>query len=161
MTNAFETSRHVARSPIAYSDDALIADINRVEAAWARYRADRRRAAIYRFLASVFEVIQIWQADNKAEIRALRALIRVGADRPNVIEPFSALIAVAAHPTKIDDRTLSKWSRVLRHAASEKLSSMSLAAFIKRNGGINQCAALFTRQAKRIQKRKGRFRRDS
>jgi hypothetical protein len=46
---------------------------------------------------------------------------------------------------KVDKRTRSKWSRALRYAAECKTHSEPLAAFIRRKGGINKCAARFTR----------------
>ena len=39
----------------------------------------------------------------------------------------------------------SKWSRALRYAAEYKTTAEPLAAFIQRKGGINKCAARFTR----------------
>ena len=40
----------------------------------------------------------------------------------------------------------SKWSRVLRHAAEFKSPDERLGDFIKRKGGINECAARFGRR---------------
>ena len=62
-----------------------------------------------------------------------------------VQEPFAAVIFCTADPNKVDFRTRSKWSRVLRYAAEFKGLEESLADFIKRKGGINKCAARFTR----------------
>jgi hypothetical protein len=39
----------------------------------------------------------------------------------------------------------TKWSRVLRCAAEYKTNAEPLAAFVQRKGGINECAARFTR----------------
>jgi hypothetical protein len=50
-----------------------------------------------------------------------------------------------ADAAKADKRTRSKWSRVMRYAAVYKPDSEPLDAFIKRKGGINACAARFTR----------------
>jgi hypothetical protein len=41
---------------------------------------------------------------------------------------------------KVDKRTRSKWSRVLRYALEYKCHSEPLDQFIKRKGGINKCA---------------------
>jgi hypothetical protein len=62
---------------------------------------------------------------------------RCGSDHD---EPFAAIIRCTSDPGKVDKRTRSKWSRVLRYAAHEPL-----AAFIQRKGGINECAERFTR----------------
>ena len=61
-------------------------------------------------------------------------------------DPFAAVILCTADPEKADFRTRSKWSRVLRYAAEFKDHSESLGDFIKRKGGINKCAARFTRR---------------
>jgi hypothetical protein len=52
--------------------------------------------------------------------------------------PFAAVILCTSDP---DDRTRSKWARVLRYAAEFKALDEPLADFIRRKGGINKCAA--------------------
>ena len=60
-------------------------------------------------------------------------------------EPFAAVIRCTAEPAKVDKRTRSKWSRVLRYALRYKSHSEPLDQFIKRKGRINGCADRFTR----------------
>jgi hypothetical protein len=55
-------------------------------------------------------------------------------------------------PGKVDKRTRSKWSRVLRYSVECKSQSESLAAFIRRKGGINKCAGRF-RAARSLRRR--------
>jgi hypothetical protein len=55
------------------------------------------------------------------------------------------VILCTADRDKVDKRTRSKWSRALRYAAEYKTTAEPLAAFIQRKGGINKCAARFTR----------------
>jgi hypothetical protein len=50
-----------------------------------------------------------------------------------------------ADQAKADKRTRSKWSRVMRYAAIYKPDAEPLGQFIRRKGGINECAARFTR----------------
>jgi hypothetical protein len=64
-------------------------------------------------------------------------------------DPFATTIRRTADPAKADKRTRSKWSRVMRYAAAYKLDSEPLDLFIKRKGGINACAARFTRGCQR------------
>ena len=52
-------------------------------------------------------------------------------------EPFAAVILCTADRDKVDERTRSKWSRVLRFAADFKDLDERLRDFIKRKGGIN------------------------
>ena len=47
------------------------------------------------------------------------------------------MILCTADRDKVDDRTRSKWSRVLRYAAEFKGLDEPLHDFIKRKGGIN------------------------
>ena len=54
------------------------------------------------------------------------------------------VILCTADRQKVDKRTRSKWSRVLRYAAEYKTNAEPLAAFVQRKGGINKCAARFT-----------------
>ncbi len=60
-------------------------------------------------------------------------------------DPFAAVIRCTADPAKADKRTRSKWSRVMRYAAAYKPDSEPLDQFIRRKGGINECAARFSR----------------
>ena len=58
-------------------------------------------------------------------------------------EPCAAVIRCTADPKKVDKRTRSKWSRVLRYAISRKPDDEPLDRFVKRKGGINRCAERF------------------
>jgi hypothetical protein len=60
-------------------------------------------------------------------------------------EPFAAIILCTADHDKVDYRTRSKWSRVLRYAVEFKYTHEPLRDFIKRKGGLNECAARFAR----------------
>jgi hypothetical protein len=60
-------------------------------------------------------------------------------------DSFAAIIRCTADAAKADNRTRSKWSRVMRYAAEHKLNSEPLDRFIKRKGGINKCVARYAR----------------
>ena len=60
-------------------------------------------------------------------------------------DTFAAIIRCTADPGKADKRTRSKWSRMMRYAAAYKPVSEPLQQFIRRKGGINACAARFSR----------------
>jgi hypothetical protein len=74
--------------------------------------------------------------------RALRLQRLKASDRE---DPFAAIIRCTADPAKADKRTRSKWSRVMRYAAAHKLDGEPLDQFVRRKGGINACAARFSR----------------
>ena len=103
------------------------------------------REAIYRELTAVFDLVAWWAAENCAVERAQKALRLNNIRASDHDEPFAAIIRCTADPAKVDKRTRSKWSRLLRYAAAYKSHSEPLDQFIKRKGGINKCAARFTR----------------
>jgi hypothetical protein len=78
--------------------------------------------------------------------RALRLQRLEVSDRE---DPFAAVIRCTADPAKADKRTRSKWSRVMRYAVAYKADSERLEQFIRRKGGINGCAARFSRSFER------------
>jgi hypothetical protein len=130
---------------IPYTDQALKQDLLRIRNAWDDSQARRERDAIYIYLTAVFELVAWWMAENCALERAQRALRLRRIIPTDHDEPFAAIIRCTADPSKVDKRTRSKWSRALRWALEQKISSEPLVRFIKRKGGINQCAAKFAR----------------
>jgi hypothetical protein len=116
-----------------------------VRNAWDECQAHWERDAIYSYLTAVFDLVAWWAAESCALARARKALQLQHLDLPSTDEPFAAVIRCTSDPGKVDKRTRSKWSRVLRYAIEYKPSCEPLAAFIQRKGGINRCAARFTR----------------
>ena len=134
-----------AKEPIPYSREALRQDLTRVRIAWDECQSSRDRNAIYGYLSAVFDLVTWWAAEDRAVSRARWALRLCRLDLPTSDEPFAAIILCTADRQKVDKRTRSKWSRVLRYAAEYKTNAEPLAAFVQRKGGINKCAARFTR----------------
>jgi hypothetical protein len=134
-----------ARNGIPYTDQALRQDLLRLQNAWDESQSSRERDGIYTYLTAVFELVAWWSAENRALERAERALRLRHITPFDQEEPFAAIIRCTADPTKVDKRTRSKWSRALRYALAYKLTSEPLDQFIKRKGGINECAAKFAR----------------
>jgi hypothetical protein len=132
---------------IAFSTDALKANLSRLEDEWETYQATRDRDGIYQYLAAVFELVRWWKHEHKAVEYARRALfVQRRQLVPKIAEPFAAVIFCTADPEKVDYRMRSKWSRVLRYAAELKDLDEPLRGFIKRKGGINKCAARFAKR---------------
>jgi hypothetical protein len=132
---------------IAFSTDALKANLSRLEDEWETYQATRDRDGIYQYLAAVFELVMWWKHEQKAIEYARRALsVQRHQLVPEIAEPFAAVIFCTADPEKVDYRMRSKWSRVLRYAALYKDLDEPLRDFIKRKGGINKCATRYTRR---------------
>ena len=118
----------------------------RLQNEWATVQASRERGAIYGYLTAVFELVMWWDHEGKAVNRARRALHLLGYSWVREPEPFAALILCTADRDQVDDRTRSKWSRALRYAAKHKDLDEPLRDFVKREGGINKCAARFARR---------------
>jgi hypothetical protein len=136
--------RKPVQDDVPYSTQALRQDLLRVRNAWDECQENRERDAIYIYLTAGFDLVAWWVADNCAVERAQKAL-RLHNLRPSEHkEPFAAIIRCTADPGKVDKRTRSKWSRVLRYALQYKDHSEPLVQFIKREGGINECASRFT-----------------
>jgi hypothetical protein len=133
------------RDEVPYTTQALRQDLLRVRIAWEECQARRDRNAIYGYLSAVFDLVMWWKAEDRAIGRARWALRLQGAEAPTTDEPFAMVIFCTADRQKVDKRTRSKWSRVLRYSAEYKLHGESLAAFVRRKGGINKCAARFAR----------------
>lgn len=108
--------------------------------------SSRDRGAIYQYLTAVFELV-MWCAREGHDVEyAGRALRLRGYSSVKEPEPFAAVIRCTADRDKVEDRTRSKWSRVLRYAAEYKDLDEPVADFIKRKGGINKCATRFARR---------------
>src|SRR5947208_9512563 len=133
------------RDEVPYTAQALRQDLTRVRLAWDECQGKRDRDAIYSYLTAVFDLVAWWAAENCAVQRARRALRLHYLEPSDHDEPFAAIIRCTSDPAKVDKRTRSKWSRVLRYAMEYKINAEPLAAFIQRKGGINKCAARFTR----------------
>jgi hypothetical protein len=137
---------------VPYTTQALRQDLLRVRNAWDECQASRDRNAIYGYLSAVFALVMWWAAEGRAVSRARRALQLQRLDLPTTDEPFAAVIFCTADRQKVDKRTRSKWSRVLRYAMECKTNAEPLAAFVRRKGGINKCAERFTRCAVEVGK---------
>jgi hypothetical protein len=131
---------------IPFSTEALKANLLQLQNEWETVQASRDRNAIYRYLSAVFELVTWWDREDRAVKRAYRALHLRGHQSVRQPEPFAAVIFCTADRDKVDDRTRSKWSRVLRYAAETKDLDEPLRDFIKHKGGINECAERFARR---------------
>jgi hypothetical protein len=137
-----------AQSPkeaVPYSSEALRQDLQRVRNAWDDCQATRARSAIYVYLSAVYGLVAWWAVEGREIDRARRALCLQRLELSDREDPFAAIIRCTADPAKADKRTRIKWSRVMRYAAVYKPDSEPLEQFTRRKGGINECAARFSR----------------
>ena len=112
-----ERRKTSAEYQIPYCKEALRQDLTRVQIAWDECQASRDRNAIYGYLTAVFDLVMWWAAEDRAIGRARWTLRLQGVDLPTNDEPFAAIICCTSDPGRVDKRTRSKWSRVMRYAA--------------------------------------------
>jgi hypothetical protein len=134
------------RHDVPYGTQGLRQDLLRVRNAWEESQASRDRDAIYGYLTAVFNLVAWWTAEHRALERAHKALRLQRMCPFDDEEPFAAVIRCTADPAKVDKRTRSKWSRALRYALACKSATETLDRFMKRKGGINECAGHFTKR---------------
>jgi hypothetical protein len=135
--------------PDRYSTKVVQLELARVKKAWTQYQTTRDRDGVYIYLQAVFDIVSKWkeQGDTVAEFHRAFGLANHNTRIP--AEPFSASIFCTSDREKADERTRCKWSRALRYAASSKRRAEPLKEFIKRLGGINECASRFGARRKR------------
>jgi hypothetical protein len=131
----------VPKQAVPYSAAALRQDLQRVRTAWEDAQSSRDRSAIYGYLTAVYDLVAWWAAEGREIDRARRALRVQRLEVSEREDPFAAIIRSTADPARADKRTRSKWSRVLRYAAAYKRDSEPVERFIRRKGGINECAS--------------------
>jgi hypothetical protein len=134
------------KEAVPYSNEAMRQDLQRVRNAWDDCQASRDRNAIYRYLTAVYGLMVWWTAEGREVNRARRALRLQRLEVTDREDPFASVIRATADPAKADKRTRSKWSRVMRYAAACRRDSEALDQFIWRKGGINACAARYSRR---------------
>jgi hypothetical protein len=105
---------------VPYSAAALREDLHRIRIAWSEFQDVRDRNAVYVYLDAVLQLVLWWNAEGRAGKRARWALQLCGLEVSPIEEPFAAIILCTSHPAKVDKRTRSKWSRVLRYTAAHK-----------------------------------------
>jgi hypothetical protein len=96
-------------------------------------------------LTAVYALVAWWTTEGRDLDRARRALRLRRLEISDRDDPFASIIRCTADPAKADKRTRSKWSRLMRYAAVYKPDSERLEQFVQRKGGINACAARFSR----------------
>ena len=138
------------KEAIPYSSAALRQDLERLRGIWEDCQATRDRNAIYGYLTAVYGLVAVWTAEGREADRARRALRLERLEVSDRVDPFAAVIRCTTDPAKADKRTRSKWSRVLRYAVAYKPDAGPLDQFIQRKGGVNACAARFTRWLGRL-----------
>jgi len=136
MKNA-ETRDHLCGKKLSFS--VLNVELEKLRVVLRQVQCTRHRDAVYEFLEAVYDVVSKFNRAGSGG-RLLRKLHRLDRQLKRIQEPYSAVIHFASDYS-VDSRTRSKWSRLMRFAEQSKKRTEPLEAFIRRSGGINECAA--------------------
>jgi hypothetical protein len=143
MTPAIARKFEAATDRNQYLIQVVRWQLARARKQWRRYQGSRNRNAVYLYLEAVFGLVKSW--NHNADKCATLAPDLQGHPTPRRVEPFDVVIRCTSDPAKVDARTRSKWSRALRYAEGSKKPSVSLGEFIRARGGINSCAAFWSK----------------
>jgi hypothetical protein len=133
------------RKQLPYSGAALHWDLIRLRDAWRESRRNHDRFSIFKYLSAVFDLVMVWEKENRAIDRARRALRLKNRPYGKTIEPFAAVISCTTPRKAVDEKARSKWARTLVYAAKYKSPDESVEDFIRQHGGINRCVAKLSR----------------
>ena len=132
-----ETRDHLSGKKL--SPSVLKLELEKLRVVWRQVQHTRQRDAVYEFLEAAYGVVIRFNRVGGGG-KLLRKLHRLDHRLKRIQEPYSAVIHYATAYT-VDNRTRSKWSRLMRFAERTKKRTKLLEDFIRRNGGINECAA--------------------
>jgi len=118
--------------------------LGKVRAAWEEFQASRARDAVYGYLEKVYAIVEHYAVRRKTNCLLRQAFKVAGLPFDKNADPFAAVIRCTCEG-RVDNKTISKWSRALRYVAYCEVPSASLKAFMKEAGGINASAARFAR----------------
>ena len=143
------TTRIPIAKPNLVTKPGIETELAEVRKAFRIYQSTNNRTSVYIYLSRVFALVTRWQRLGRA-LQNARAALRLRPNPPQMKpEPFAIVTFCTADPKIVDDKTRSKWSRVLRYAARMKPEGQRLIDFIKSNGGINECARKFAQPGRR------------
>jgi hypothetical protein len=121
------------------SPSVLKLELEKLRVVWRQVQHTRQRDAVYEFLEAAYGVVSRFNRAGDGR-KLLRKLHRLDHRLKRIQEPYAAAIHFASDYS-VDNRTRSKWSRLMRFAERTKKRTDLLEDFIRRNGGINACAS--------------------
>jgi hypothetical protein len=111
---------------------------------WRQFQHTRQRDAVYEFLEAAYGVVSKFNRAGDGR-KLLRKLHQFDRRLKRIQEPYAAAIHFSTDYS-VDSRTRSKWSRLMRFAEQSKKRAEPLEDFVRRMGGMNECAALYARR---------------
>lgn len=120
--------------------DPVSAALQRGRKAWKQYRADREydRDAVYLYLEVVFDIVQQWTKKGMADQYSLQALKQHEFRSKIKADPYARVIYCTSEED--DPKKRSKWAKVMQWVATSNKKGETLTEYVKRHGGLNQCA---------------------
>ena len=119
--------------------------LEKIRDAWDDFQASRARDAVYGYLEAVFAIVEHYKVRRRTNKLLRHAFKFANLPFDKNANPFTAVIRCTCDD-EIDSKTISKWARALRYVAHCKRPEMRVEAFMKRVGGVNACADLYSRR---------------
>jgi hypothetical protein len=112
--------------------------------AWDDFQENRGRDAVYGYLRAVFSIVKHYNGRCRTKKLIRRAFKFAGLPVDMNVDPFAVVIRSTCEH-KLDNKTISKWSRALRYVAWVKKPRHQLTTFMKNRGGVNACAERYAK----------------
>jgi hypothetical protein len=112
--------------------------------AWDDFQECRARDAVYGYLRAVFSIVKHYNGRRRTKKLIRRAFKFSGLPIDTNANPFAVIIRCTCEH-KLDNKTISKWSRALQYVARVKKPRHPLTTFMKNRGGVNACADRYAR----------------
>jgi len=112
--------------------------------AWDDFQETRDRDAVYGYLRAVFSIVKHYNGRHRTKKLMRRAYKFAGVTVDTNADPFAVIIRSTCEH-KLDNKTISKWSRALRYVARVKKPRHPLTTFMKNRGGVNACAERYAK----------------
>ena len=138
-----ETRDHLSGKKLSFS--VLNVELEQLRHVWRQVQHTRQRDAVYEFLEAAYGVVSRFNRAGDGR-KLLRKLHRLDHRLKRIQEPYAAAIHFSTDYS-VDNRTRSKWSRLMRFADQTKKRTEPLEDFVRRMGGINECAARCLRRS--------------
>jgi hypothetical protein len=112
--------------------------------AWDDFQENRFRDAVYGYLRAVFSIVKHYRGRRQTKKLMRRAYKFAGLPVDMNADPFAVVIRCTCEH-KLDNKTISKWSRALRYVERVKKPRHQLTTFMKNRGGVNACAERYAK----------------
>jgi hypothetical protein len=123
--------------------------LEKVRRASGEFQANRRRDAVYEYLAAVFGIVTHYKVRRRTNRLLRHAFEFANLPFDKNADPFSAVVRCTCGNT-VDPKTISKWARALRYVRYCKTAQQPLKKFMTAAGGVNGCADRYAKLMRRV-----------